>query len=66
MVSEQPTRKVVKLLKGAGWRAVRTVGSHTTWKGPGGTSFSLPDGHRQISPGVYTKLLKALREDESK
>jgi hypothetical protein len=33
---------------------------------PDGTSFSLPDGHRQISPGVYRKLLAAMKEDEAK
>ncbi|MFC7788095.1 type II toxin-antitoxin system HicA family toxin [Microbacterium sp. MAHUQ-60] len=64
MVSEQPTRKVTKLLKRMGWRALRTVGSHTTWEGPNGTTFTLPDGHSTISPGVFRKLLKALDEDK--
>ncbi|MGX9348182.1 type II toxin-antitoxin system HicA family toxin [Microbacterium sp. KNMS] len=64
MVSEQPTRKVIKTLTDAGWRPVRTVGSHTTWQGPNGTRFPLPDGHKAISPGVYRKLLKAMKEDE--
>lgn len=63
MVSEQPTRKVLRLLKRSGWRALRTVGSHTTWEGPNGTTFTLPDGHSTISPGVYRNLLKALDED---
>lgn len=66
MVSEQPTRKVTKMLRNAGWVAVRTVGSHTIWEGPNGTTFSLPDGHSTISPGVYRNLLKAMKEDESK
>ncbi|MDR6868465.1 putative RNA binding protein YcfA (HicA-like mRNA interferase family) [Microbacterium resistens] len=65
MVSEQPTRKVVRLLKDAGWSPIRTAGSHTTWASPTGATFTLPDGHRTISPGVYRKLLKAL-EEESK
>lgn len=61
MVSEQPTRKVVRMLKDAGWSPVRTVGSHTTWQSPDGKrSVSVPDGHRSISPGVYRKILKAL------
>lgn len=64
MVSEQPTRKVVKALRNAGWVALRTVGSHTTWQGPNGTTFALPDGHGTISPGVYRNLLKAMKEDE--
>lgn len=63
MVSEQPTRKVIKMLEDAGWQSGGTVGSHTVWKGPNGTTFSLPDGHRTISPGVYRKLLAAMKED---
>lgn len=51
------------MLKRSGWRALRTVGSHTTWEGPNGTTFTLPDGHNTISPGVYRKLQKALDED---
>lgn len=66
MVSEQPTREVTKLLRKAGWKPVRTVGSHTKWAGPNGTAFTLPDGHRTISPGVYRKLLAAIEEDEAK
>lgn len=63
MVSEQPTRKVVKQMRDAGWTPLRTVGSHTTWQSPTGATFTLPDGHRTISPGVYRKLLKALDEN---
>lgn len=64
MVSEQNTRKVVKMMRAAGWTPVRTVGSHTTWQSPTGATFTLPDGHRTISPGVYRKLLKAMGESE--
>jgi hypothetical protein len=42
------------------------VGSHTTWAGPNGTTFSLPDGHIRVSSGVYRKLLAAMKEDEAK
>lgn len=63
MVSEQPTRKVVKQMRDAGWMPLRTVGSHTVWQSPAGATFTLPDGHRTISPGVYRKLLKALDEN---
>lgn len=56
MVSEQPTTRVVKILKKAGWVPLRVVGSHTIWQSPSGTRFSLPDGHKTISPGVYRKL----------
>jgi predicted RNA binding protein YcfA (HicA-like mRNA interferase family) len=64
MLNEQPTRRVVRMLRVAGWTAGATIGSHTKWTGPNGTSFSLPDGHRRISPGVYRSLLEAMKEDE--
>ncbi|MDE2591900.1 MAG: type II toxin-antitoxin system HicA family toxin [Actinomycetales bacterium] len=60
MVSDQPTRKAVKMLQSAGWQRLRTVGSHSIWRSPKGDTFTLPDGHRRISPGVYRNLLKAL------
>ena len=52
------------MLRDAGWLADRSVGSHTVWIGPNGTSFSLPDGHKEISPGVYRELLKKMAEDK--
>lgn len=65
MVSEQPTRKVVKDFKNAGWGPIRTVGSHTVYGCPcGGHSYSLPDGHRTISPGVVRKAYRALEQCE--
>jgi predicted RNA binding protein YcfA (HicA-like mRNA interferase family) len=66
MVSEQPSRTVVRRLRAAGWVRGNPVGSHTKWRGPNGTTFTLPDGHRFISPGVYRNLLKAMKEDESR
>ncbi|GAB2606351.1 type II toxin-antitoxin system HicA family toxin [Kribbella endophytica] len=61
MVSEQPARKVVKSLKDAGWKRSRTVGSHSVYDCPCGQhTFSLPDGHRKISPGVVRKVNDAL------
>lgn len=67
MVSEQPTRKVVKEFRKAGWRPGKTVGSHTKWHCPGNShTFMLPDGHRQISPGVDRKVLEALEGCEHK
>jgi predicted RNA binding protein YcfA (HicA-like mRNA interferase family) len=63
MVTEQPTRKVVKALKAAGFSSVRTVGSHSTWVSAGGAvKVTVPDGHRTISPGVYRKILAAMKE----
>jgi predicted RNA binding protein YcfA (HicA-like mRNA interferase family) len=65
MAKQEPTRKVRRELRAAGWRPGATIGSHTKWHGPNGTTFSLPDGHREISPGVYRKLQAAMKEDES-
>ncbi|WP_182349310.1 type II toxin-antitoxin system HicA family toxin [Tomitella gaofuii] len=62
MVSEQPTRKVIKELRAAGFTPNRTKGSHTTWISTNGTRAFLPDGHRTVSPGVYRSILKAIKE----
>ncbi|MGU3438286.1 type II toxin-antitoxin system HicA family toxin [Actinomycetes bacterium M1A6_2h] len=63
MVSDQPTRTVVKALKAAGFSSVRTVGSHSTWVSVDGrVKVTVPDGHRTISPGVYRKILAAIKE----
>ena len=66
VVSEQPTRRVIRLLSRAGWMHISSVGSHSKWRGPNGTTFTLPDGHRVISPGVYRALLAAMKEDEGR
>lgn len=62
MVSEQPTRKVTRELKAAGFSPARTTGSHTYWTHPTGVSIAVPDGHRTISPGVYRKICAAIAE----
>jgi len=65
VVSEQPTRKVAKDFRQAKWKPVRTVGSHTVYGCPCGRhSFSLPDGHKTISPGVVRRAYKALAQCE--
>ncbi|MBN9225611.1 MAG: hypothetical protein ABS63_05660 [Microbacterium sp. SCN 70-27] len=61
MVSDQPTRRVQKQLRDAGFSAERTSGSHTVWVN-GSISITVPDGHRTISPGVYRNILKAIKE----
>jgi predicted RNA binding protein YcfA (HicA-like mRNA interferase family) len=61
MVSDQPTRKVLRLLKDAGFVAVRTAGSHTTYQN-GAVAVSVPDGHKTISPGVYRQILRKIQE----
>ena len=61
MVSEQPTRKMVREFLDAGWTKARTRGSHSLWQCPADQhTFTLPDGHRTISPGVVDKARKAL------
>lgn len=63
MVSEQPTRKVVREFLAAGWSSARTRGSHSTWKcATGRHSATLPDGHKTISPGVYRKAKAKLNQ----
>lgn len=65
MASEQPTRKVVKMLRDAGRSPARTQGSHTLWRSDDGTrSIAVPDGHRTISPGVARKIFEALKEEK--
>lgn len=62
MVGEQPTRTVTREFKRAGWSSIRTRGSHSVWACPTSEhKFTLPDGHRTISPGVYRKALAALK-----
>lgn len=54
---------MVRLFKGEGWTSGNTVGSHTKWHCPCGShTFSLPDGHRIISPGVVRNAMRALGE----
>ena len=63
MVADQPTRKVLKELRGAGFSPLRTVGSHTMWASADGVvKVTVPDGHRTISPGVYRNIVKAIKE----
>ncbi|CAB4871536.1 MAG: addiction module toxin, HicA family [Actinobacteria bacterium] len=58
------TRRAVALLKRNGWVILRTRGSHTVWKSRRGALFTLPDGHREISPGVVRNLMKIVEESD--
>jgi len=60
---DQRTRTVKRELLAERWKPGETIGSHTIWYGANGTVFSLPDGFRTISPGVYQKLLEAMDEE---
>ncbi len=66
MVSEQPTRTIVKRLKYAGFTRTRTAGSHSVWIHPSGVQVVIPDGHRTISPGVVRQVDKAITEAAGK
>ncbi|SHU27187.1 YcfA-like protein [Mycobacteroides abscessus subsp. abscessus] len=60
MVSEQPTRNVVKKLKKAGFVRINGQGSHSRWRHPSGVVITVPDGHRTISPGVVRIIDKTI------
>ncbi|MCL2423078.1 MAG: type II toxin-antitoxin system HicA family toxin [Micrococcales bacterium] len=64
MVKEQPTKKVLKELRAAGFAPERTSGSHTWWSHPSGVGVSVPDGHRTITPGVYRKIVAAIAKSK--
>lgn len=66
MVAEEPTRKVVKRLKDAGFIETDAKGSHTMWKHPSGATISVPTGHRTISPGVVRKVNQAITQSKEK
>lgn len=62
MVSDRPTRKVIRELRNAGFAPLRTEASHTVWAHPSGARVTIADGHRTTSPGVYRKVLRAIAE----
>lgn len=64
MVSSQPTWKVVRELRSAGFQPLRTRGSHTTWGHPSGVRVVLADGHRLTSPGLYRSVVRAIAESK--
>ncbi len=61
VVSEEPTRAMVKELHAAGWRVARSDGRHTVFSCPSGQhSIAVPTSHRTISPGVVRKIRQAI------
>ena len=62
MAPDRKTRDVQADLRMAGFHPTRSDGSHTWWKHECGVAVSVPDGHRMISPGVWTKIVKAITE----
>jgi len=64
VVSDQKTRDVRRALLDAGFAPQRSDGSHTWWRHASGVGVAVPDGHPTISPGVWAKILKVIRETE--
>jgi len=66
MPKEIATRVLLKRMKERGWEKLRPgKGSHTIYGCPCGKhQVPVPDGHREISPGVHDKVLTAMRECE--
>ncbi|WP_448222797.1 type II toxin-antitoxin system HicA family toxin [Gordonia iterans] len=63
MIASQPTRTTVKRLKKAVFTRTDGKGSHATYRCPHGrVPVTVPDGHREISPGVLRKILKAIED----
>lgn len=60
MVKEEPTRKVLRRLRDAGFTPVDAKGSHTKWVHPSGAKVTIPDAHRNISPGVVRQVNTAI------
>jgi predicted RNA binding protein YcfA (HicA-like mRNA interferase family) len=65
MVSDEPTRKIIKELRAAGFSPIRKSGSHTWWQHESGKGVAVPDGHSKISPGVVRNIRKAIEEARS-
>jgi predicted RNA binding protein YcfA (HicA-like mRNA interferase family) len=66
MVKEEPTRRVAKRLKEAGFTRVSTDGRHSKWQHPSGVWVPVPDSHKTISPGVVRKVNNAIEESKGK
>jgi predicted RNA binding protein YcfA (HicA-like mRNA interferase family) len=65
VVSEEPTRKIVKELREAGFTRIRRRGSHSRWEHKCGIAVSVPDGHRTISPKVVREARQAIQKARS-
>jgi predicted RNA binding protein YcfA (HicA-like mRNA interferase family) len=62
VVSEEPTRKLVKRLKKAGFVRTEASGSHGRWQHPSGPLVFVPDGKRIISPGLVRDVNQAIAQ----
>jgi predicted RNA binding protein YcfA (HicA-like mRNA interferase family) len=66
MVSEEPTRKIIKRLRDAGFTETDAKGSHTKWAHPSGANVVVPTGHRTISKGVVRQVNNAIQQSQEK
>ncbi|WP_082274605.1 type II toxin-antitoxin system HicA family toxin [Mycobacterium innocens] len=66
MVNEEPTRKITKRLRDAGFTRTSTDGCHSKWTHPSGVWVAVPDSHRTISPGVVRKINNAITESQER
>ncbi|QYC54594.1 HicA-like toxin [Gordonia phage Agueybana] len=63
MIAGEPTRTTVKRLKKAGFTPRDAKGSHTMYTCQHErVSVPIADGHRETSPGVVRKVLKAIAD----
>ena len=62
MVKEEPTRKVHRRLRDAGFAPAGGKGDHTKWLRPSGFHVSIPDADKSISPGVVRQINKAIEK----
>lgn len=60
MVSEEPTRDVIKRLKDASFVLV------SKWRHPSGAWVPVPISHRKVSPGVVRKVNRAIEDSKGK
>lgn len=61
MVSDEPTRRIVKEMVAAGWREARSDGRHSVFVCTSGQhTVAAPTSHRSVSPGVVRKIRQAI------
>lgn len=60
------TRTLIRELRRRGWRAVRTRGSHQTWRSPEGRTLVLTVHHlsRPAGSEVLAAFRRAMREED--
>jgi predicted RNA binding protein YcfA (HicA-like mRNA interferase family) len=65
VVSDEPSRSVVKRLRNAGFVKSGGKGSHTKWSHQAsGAYVVVATGHRMVSAGVVNQVNKAIERSE--